>query len=73
MVRGVGGTPESDLCGEARLRGVEAPKGSEEPMARGPTDPEVLVIEVPDVDTEEVGEPNDRSWGDANPSFGDLL
>ena len=59
MVRGVGVTPESELSGEARLRGVEAAKGSEEPVARGPTDHGVLLIELPDVDTEEVVEPDD--------------
>ena len=70
MVRGVGGTPEFELCGEARLCGVEAPKGSEEPVACGPTDQEVLVVEVPDVDTEEVGEPDGRSWGTPTPPSG---
>ena len=36
--------------------GVEAPKGSEEPVARGPTDQGVWVIEVPEVDAEQVGQ-----------------
>ena len=44
VVRGVGGTPEYELCGEARRRGVEAPKGTEEPVAHGPTDQGVLVL-----------------------------
>ena len=61
MVNGVGSTPESELCGEARPSGVEAPKGSEEPVARGPTDQRVLVIDVPFLDTEELGEHGDRS------------
>ena len=51
---------------------MEAPKGSQEPVARGPTDQGVGVVQVPDVDAEEVGEPEDRSWGDANAPFGDF-
>ena len=43
--------------------------GGEEPMARRTADQGVLVIEVPDVDTEEIGVPCNRSWGDANSSF----
>ena len=41
-------------------------------MARGPMDQGVWVIEVPDVDTEEFGEPDGRRWGDANAFFGDF-
>ena len=41
-------------------------------MACGPADQGVGVVEVPDVDTEEVGEPDDRGWGDADPPFGNL-
>ena len=41
-------------------------------MARGPTDQGVWVIEVRDVDTQEVGESDGRSWGDANAPFGDF-
>ena len=41
-------------------------------MACGLTDQGVWVIEVSDVDTEEVGEPDDRSWRDANARFGDF-
>ena len=52
MVSGLGRTPQSEICGEARLLGVETPKGTGELMARGTADQRVLVIEVPDVDTE---------------------
>ena len=72
VVRGVGGTPEPKLRGEAGLRGVESPEGSKEPVARGPANQGVGVVQVPDIDAEEVGEPDDRGWGDANPSFGNL-
>ena len=72
MVSGAGSTPEPELCGEARLCGVEAPKGTEEPMVRGPTDQGVWVIGVPDVDTEEVGESDGRSLRDGNAPLGDL-
>ena len=72
MVSGVGRTAKPELCGEARLCGVETPKGREEPVTRGPADQRVLVIVVPDVDTEAVGVPDDWSWGDSNTSFGDL-
>ena len=72
MVSGLGCTPQSELCGEARLLGVETPKGTGEPMAHGTADQRVLVIEVPDLDTEEVGVPDDRSRGGANSSFEDV-
>ena len=72
MVSGVGGTLQPELRGEARLPGVETPKGREEPMARRTADQRVLVVEVSDVDTEEVGVPDDRSHGDANASFRDV-
>ena len=52
MVSGLGRTPQSEICGEAWLLGVETPKGTGELMARGTADQRVLVIEVPDVDTE---------------------
>ena len=51
---------------------MEPPEGSQEPVARGPADQVVGVVQVPDVDAEKVSEPDDRSWGDADPSFGDL-
>ena len=72
MVRGVSNTPEPELRGEVGLRGVEPPEGSQEPMACGPADQGVGVVQVPDVDAEEVSEPDDRGRGDADPSFGDL-
>ena len=49
---------------------MEPPEGSQEPVASGPADQWVGVVRVPDVDAEEVSEPDDRSRGDA--SFGDL-
>ena len=72
MVRGVGSTPEPELRGEAGLRGVESPEGSWEPVARGTANQGVGVVQVSDIDAEEVGEPDDRGWGDANSPFGDL-
>ena len=72
MVSGVGGTGKPEVRGEARLPGIETPKGGEEPMARRTADQRVLVIEVPDVDTEEVGVSRNRSWGDANSSLRDV-
>ena len=65
-------TPEPELGGAARLRGVEAPEGGQEPVARGPTDQGVGVAQVSDVDTEEVGEPDDWSWGNTNAPFGNF-
>ena len=41
-------------------------------MARGPANQGVGVVQVPDIDGEEVGQPDDRGWGDADPSFGYL-
>ena len=55
MASGVGSTAKPKVRGEARLPGMEMPKGGEEPMARRTVDQRILVIEVPDVDTEEVG------------------
>ena len=72
MVRGVGNTPELELGGEAGLRGVEAPAGSKEPVARGPANQGVGVVQVPDVDVEEVSQPDDRGRGNANTPFGNL-
>ena len=72
MVRGVSSTPEPELRGEAGLRGVEPSEGSQEPVACGPADQGIGVVQVPDVDAEEVSEPDDPGWGDADPSFGDL-
>ena len=71
-VHGVGSTPEPELGGEAGLRGVEAPEGSEEPVARGPANQGVGVVQVLDVDAEEVGEPDERGRGNANTPFGNL-
>ena len=51
---------------------MEPPEGGQEPVARGPADQGVGVVQVPDVDAEEVSESDDRSRGDADPSFGDL-
>ena len=51
---------------------MEPPEGSQEPVASGPADQGVGVVQVPDVDAEEVSEPDDRGRGDADPSFGDL-
>ena len=51
---------------------MEPPEGSQEPVASGPADQGVGVVQVPDVDAEEVSEPDDRSRGNADPSFGDL-
>ena len=39
---------------------MEPPEGSQEPVARGPADQGVGVVQVPDVDAEEVSKPNDR-------------
>ena len=41
-------------------------------MASGTADQGVGVVQVPDVDTKEISEPDDRGRGDADPSFGDL-
>ena len=73
MVSGVGGTTQPELRGEARLPGMQTPKGGEESMARRTADQGVLAVEVADVDTEEVGVSGDRSWGDANAPFVDAL
>ena len=42
-------------------------------MARGPANQGVGVVQVSDVYAEEVGEPDDRGWGEANLPFGDLV
>ena len=52
---------------------MEPPEGGQELVARGPADQGVGVVQVPDVDAEEVSESNDRSRGDADPDFGDLV
>ena len=72
VVRGVGSTPEPELGGEAGLRGVEAPEGSREPVARGPANQGVGVVQVSDVDADEVGESGDRGWGNSNAPFGNF-
>ena len=51
---------------------MEPPEGSREPVASGPADQGVGVVQMPDVDAEEVSEPDDRSRGNADPSLGDL-
>ena len=71
-VRGVCGAPVRELWGEAGLRRMEPPEGSQEPVARGPADRGVGVVQVPDVDAEEVSKPNDRRRGDSDSPFGDL-
>ena len=70
VVRGVRSTPEPELGGEAGLRGVEAPEGSQEPVARGPANHGVGVVQVSDVDADEVGESGDRGWGIPTPPSG---
>ena len=50
---------------------MEAPEGSQEPVARGPADEGVGVVQVPDVDAEEVSKPNNRCRGDTDSPFGD--
>ena len=72
MVRGVCGAPEPELWGEAGLGRMEPPEGSQEPVARGPADQGVGVVQVPDVDAEEVSKPNDRRRGYTDSPFGDL-
>ena len=72
MVRGVRGAPEPELRGEAGLGRMEPPEGSQEPVARGPADQGVGVVQVPDVDAEEVSKPNDRCRGYTDSPFGDL-
>ena len=72
MVRGVCGAPEPELRGEAGLGRMEPPEGSEEPVARGPADQGVGVVQVSDVDAEEVSKPNDRCRGYTDSPFGDL-
>ena len=51
---------------------MESPEGSQEPVARGPTEQGVGVVQVSDVDAEEVGEPDDSSRGNSNAPFGDV-
>ena len=51
---------------------MEPPEGSQEPVARGPADQGVGVVQVPDVDAEEVSKPNYRCRGDTDSPFGDL-
>ena len=51
---------------------MEAPKGSQEPVARGPGNQGVGVVQVSDVDADEVGESDDRGRGNATAPFGNL-
>ena len=72
MVSGVGSTPEPELGGEAGLRGLEAPEGSQEPVARRPANQGVGVVQVWDVDADEVGESSDRGRGNSNAPLGNF-
>ena len=59
MVVGVGRASYPEAYGEARLLCVESPKSREEPRPGISPDQGVGVVEVPGVDPEEVGVPDD--------------
>ena len=49
---------------------MEPPEGSQEPVARGPADQGVGVVQVPDVDAEELANPMTGAGGIPTPPSG---